>query len=98
MKSFSAGTIPPARRNLAGCLVWLGKQAQGREAYDRGNFAPVVAAGATVPSFFGVPLINTQLDRGIAMANVAATSQSRATVIIRLGERAVDGRYPIGET
>jgi hypothetical protein len=39
-------------------------------------FLLVVAAGATVPSFVGVPLIDTELDRGIAMANVAASAQS----------------------
>jgi len=39
-------------------------------------FLLAVAAGIGVPATLGVPMVNTELDRGIAMANVAATSQS----------------------
>ena len=39
-------------------------------------FLLAVAAGISVPAVLGVPMVNTELDRGIAMANVAATPQS----------------------
>src|ERR1039458_3432226 len=39
-------------------------------------FLLAVAAQISVPAILGVPMVNTELDRGIAMANVAATSQS----------------------
>ena len=39
-------------------------------------FLLAVAAEMGVPAMLGVPMVNTELDRGIAMANVAATSQS----------------------
>jgi len=39
-------------------------------------FLLAVAAEIGVPAILGVPMVNTELDRGIAMANVAATSQS----------------------
>ena len=39
-------------------------------------FLLAVAAQIGVPAVLGVPMIATELDRGIAMANVAATSQS----------------------
>jgi hypothetical protein len=39
-------------------------------------FLLAVAAGIGVPAVLGVPMVNTELDRGIAMANVAATPQS----------------------
>jgi hypothetical protein len=39
-------------------------------------FLLAVAAQIGVPAILGVPMVNTELDRGIAMANVAATSQS----------------------
>ena len=39
-------------------------------------FLLAVAAEISVPAIVGVPMINKELDRGIAMANVAATSQS----------------------
>jgi hypothetical protein len=39
-------------------------------------FLLAVAAGIGVPAMLGVPMVNTELDRGIAMANVAATPQS----------------------
>jgi hypothetical protein len=39
-------------------------------------FLLAVAAQIGVPAILGVPMINTELDRGIAMANVAASSQS----------------------
>jgi|SRR5580658_3899147 hypothetical protein len=39
-------------------------------------FLLAVTAEIGVPAILGVPMVNTELDRGIAMANVAATSQS----------------------
>jgi hypothetical protein len=39
-------------------------------------FLLAVAAEISVPAILGVPMVNTELDRGIAMANVAATAQS----------------------
>jgi hypothetical protein len=39
-------------------------------------FLLVVAAEIGVPAMLGVAMVNTELDRGIALANVAATSQS----------------------
>jgi len=39
-------------------------------------FLLAVAAEMGVPAVLGVPMVTTELDRGIAMANVAATSQS----------------------
>jgi hypothetical protein len=39
-------------------------------------FLLAVAAEIGVPAKLGVPMVNTELDRGIAMASVAATSQS----------------------
>jgi hypothetical protein len=39
-------------------------------------FLLVVAAGISVPAAVGLPMINTELDLGIAMANVAATAES----------------------
>lgn len=39
-------------------------------------FLVVVAAGISVPAALGLPLLTTELDRGIALANVAATTQS----------------------
>jgi hypothetical protein len=39
-------------------------------------FLLAVAAGTGVPARLGVPMVNTELDRGIAMANVAASPQS----------------------
>ena len=39
-------------------------------------FLLAVAAELSVPAVLGVPMVNTELDRGIAMANVAATPQS----------------------
>ena len=39
-------------------------------------FLLAVAAEIGVPAILGVPMINTELDRGIAMANVAATVES----------------------
>lgn len=39
-------------------------------------FLLVVAAQISVPALLGVPMVNTELERGIALANVAATSQS----------------------
>ena len=39
-------------------------------------FLLAVTAQIGVPAVLGVALVNTELDRGIAMANVAATSQS----------------------
>jgi len=39
-------------------------------------FLLAVAAEMGVPAMLGVPMVNTELDRGIAMASVAATPQS----------------------
>lgn len=39
-------------------------------------FLLAVAAEISLPAALGVPLVNTELDRGIAMANVAATLES----------------------
>jgi len=39
-------------------------------------FLLAVAAELTVPAFLGVPMLSTELDRGIALANVAATTHS----------------------
>ena len=39
-------------------------------------FLLAVAAELSVPAVLGVPMVNTELDRGIAMANVAATLES----------------------
>jgi hypothetical protein len=39
-------------------------------------FLLAVAAEISVPAFVGLPMISTELDRGIAMANVAATAES----------------------
>lgn len=39
-------------------------------------FLLAVAAEISVPAVVGLPMINTELDRGIAMANVAATLES----------------------
>jgi hypothetical protein len=39
-------------------------------------FLLAVAAQVGVPAILVVPMVNTELDRGIAMASVAATSQS----------------------
>ncbi len=39
-------------------------------------FLLAVAAELSVPAILGVPMINTELDRGIALANVAATAES----------------------
>lgn len=39
-------------------------------------FLLAVAAEISIPAVLGVPMVNTELDRGIAMANVAATAQS----------------------
>jgi hypothetical protein len=39
-------------------------------------FVLAVAAGVGVPATLGLPMLNTELDRGIAMASVAATPQS----------------------
>jgi hypothetical protein len=39
-------------------------------------FLLAVAAEIGVPASLGVPMVNTELDRGIAMANVAATAES----------------------
>ena len=39
-------------------------------------FLLVAAAEISVPAILGVAMINKELDRGIAMASVAATSQS----------------------
>ena len=39
-------------------------------------FLLAVAAGIGVPATLGLPMLNTELDRGIAMASVAATPQS----------------------
>ena len=39
-------------------------------------FLLAVAAEISVPAMLGVPMVNTELDRGIAMACVAATPQS----------------------
>ena len=39
-------------------------------------FLLAVAAEIGVPASLGVPMVNTELDRGIAMASVAATAES----------------------
>jgi hypothetical protein len=39
-------------------------------------FLLAVAAELSLPAFLGVPVVTTELDRGIAMANVAATADS----------------------
>lgn len=39
-------------------------------------FLLAVAAEISLPAALGLPMINTELDRGIAMANVAATPDS----------------------
>ncbi|HTT65482.1 MAG TPA: hypothetical protein VMG35_26720 [Bryobacteraceae bacterium] len=39
-------------------------------------FLLAVAAEIGVPAFLGVPMVKTELDRGIAMANVAASEVS----------------------
>jgi hypothetical protein len=39
-------------------------------------FLLAVAAQIGVPAVLGVPMVSTELDRGIAMANVAATLES----------------------
>jgi hypothetical protein len=39
-------------------------------------FLLAVAAEIGIPAHLGVPMVNTELDRGIAMATVAATPQS----------------------
>ena len=39
-------------------------------------FLLVVAAEIGVPAAVGLPMLTTELDRGIAMANVAATAES----------------------
>ncbi len=39
-------------------------------------FLLVVAAEISVPAVVGLPMLTTELDRGIAMANVAATAES----------------------
>jgi len=39
-------------------------------------FLLAVAAGMAVPASIGVPMMHTELERGIALASVAATTQS----------------------
>lgn len=39
-------------------------------------FLLVAAAEISVPAFVGLPMVATELDRGIALANVAATAES----------------------
>jgi len=39
-------------------------------------FLLAATAGVGVPAVVGLPMLNTELERGIAMANVAATAES----------------------
>lgn len=39
-------------------------------------FLLVAAAELSVPAMVGLPMVTTELDRGIALANVAATAES----------------------